>query len=992
MSVRSDVPLDFDWQEALSHFESLIDRLGEDSSPDAGARIQECAIRSLMILARENPKITSIRRLSQGELIDRCQILQAHFSKLEKQSICLKSAASVKGATSPHVLIVAEIEKLADEIQKIMKKIIYKEATDKIGSSDLGEIEEIIESIKTPNHIKIALALAVEGGLNSVRQSKVKDSLKRILSLPKEDKLNFNTILVLIELIPRRLRFSENIELFIKLAQGMTEEECVGFIQKMREIDNDEARINVIRLLYECHYIDSGDEESDSSYSTFESSAKASSSSRDTHDDAESVSILEGDLTHDQHLKFTNEFITLINSGIIPYLIKLIPYDSEYSEYDETLNLVIKASLDMTKGEREIFIKSMQERPKKDFEAIKRILGNRTTHDEKAIKEFFCRINHHSKSDVIDMAILFAKDERTFENIDLVIDATQGMTEDECVTFVESLKKIPIEYRISLIKVLYHCYLIDPRDKESIKEFLAKIDFESSLDLIELIPDCQITQKNILLCIRATQGMTKDQIEIFFEAMEAIDAEDRIAILDGLYACYPTDPKNETSIIQFLNKLNSKDNINIFDLLELIPEHERTPKNILLFIKATKGMTEIECGFFCDNIEEIPDKDRILILESLYVYYFEYANRNPESISLFLTAIKKKYSGLHLAAESGNLAFLRRVFYGRERLINFKNYQNQTPLYFAVELGHIELLDFLIQKGADPKIRDNMGITPYMLCRMKGIPIPLRLAPYCDELGYRLKMASLIWGMSGEASLERGTSFKLDGGEISVPLSEKIGSLSFLPSEVQVAFSQVKAERNAELIIRSIKEGRLTLIPTGYNGHAMTLVFYQDLVFVCNRGEGAKGGALRCFRIKPDKIDSPAVIQKLLDMKYKEKEEALEYYYHSFPASLSSGDELEITSQFLSLEPKQQSVGNCSAASTKLAIRAALAALVYKEGGDVSVVRAISKRATRELRDWSYRALEAELAEKKYSKIRSRVLGYFRTKKEKFDRAAGAED
>jgi hypothetical protein len=250
-------------------------------------------------------------------------------------------------------------------------------------------------------------------------------------------------------------------------------------------------------------------------------------------------------------------------------------------------------------------------------------------------------------------------------------------------------------------------------------------------------------------------------------------------------------------------------------------------------------------------------------------------------------------------------------------------------------------------------------------------------------------MASLIWGLNGSIKLPDGAFFTFSaGGNISIPLSLMISNLPSLPYRVKKAFSSITLDRSPDEILSSISRGKVTIIPIGYDGHAMALVLYKDLLFICDRGTDGETESLRSFRINQKNI-TIFTLEMLQNIKEAPEAEALKYYYERLPTSLSYGDKLEeITPVFLRLDSKMQKTSNCSAASLKLAIRASLAALAYYENGNTlpdpisAEIYKQSKAATRELRKISYNELK-EATEKLTHLQRKEILDLFSEKREK---------
>ena len=425
------------------------------------------------------------------------------------------------------------------------------------------------------------------------------------------------------------------------------------------------------------------------------------------------------------------------------------------------------------------------------------------------------------------------------------------------------------------------------------------------------------------------------------------------------------------------------------DLLIIIPEKRRTLDVFMLYAKATCCMTKADFKKMLALIQQIKNKDR---LEICYICIALF-DLNP---SLGIEGRKIKL--LKNIEEKGVIFF--KVFSSgidtlgihllKKAKINFDLVDSlgQTIIHSFAQNGNLEMISWLIKQKANPSIRSIYGITPYMELRMRGFPIPREIPS--DDFGYYLKMASLIWGLKGVVVLDDGIGFDFEAGSITISLSEDVIDIPHLHLSVKRAFSLVVSNRLIHKVISDIHNGLITVIPAGYYKHSIILVFYQDLLFICNRGEGASTKkCLVCFRIDPKKVNG-RLIQSIFDCKNTLKDQALLFYYQNLPLSLSLERVItDLTSEFYALQPKLQKVGNCAAANLKLSIRACLAAISFKENDDFlseEISRLLllqSKEATRFLRENSYKRLKNELTMVS-TKVAERILAHFETKRIKY--------
>ena len=77
-------------------------------------------------------------------------------------------------------------------------------------------------------------------------------------------------------------------------------------------------------------------------------------------------------------------------------------------------------------------------------------------------------------------------------------------------------------------------------------------------------------------------------------------------------------------------------------------------------------------------------------------------------------------SRLCMAARRGNIPEMHELLSGGFYKINAKRSNGMTPLHWTANKGHLEATAFLLEQGADPNIRDNMGWTPLKHAQQEG--------------------------------------------------------------------------------------------------------------------------------------------------------------------------------------------------------------------------------------------------------------------------------
>jgi ankyrin repeat protein len=75
---------------------------------------------------------------------------------------------------------------------------------------------------------------------------------------------------------------------------------------------------------------------------------------------------------------------------------------------------------------------------------------------------------------------------------------------------------------------------------------------------------------------------------------------------------------------------------------------------------------------------------------------------------------------IHDAARDGNLEKVKALLKGNPDLVFSKDDQGETPLHFAANLGHKDVVEFLLAKKADVNAKANNGWTPLYVAGRTG--------------------------------------------------------------------------------------------------------------------------------------------------------------------------------------------------------------------------------------------------------------------------------
>ncbi|KAM7074356.1 uncharacterized protein J5F26_017420 isoform 3-T3 [Ciconia maguari] len=93
---------------------------------------------------------------------------------------------------------------------------------------------------------------------------------------------------------------------------------------------------------------------------------------------------------------------------------------------------------------------------------------------------------------------------------------------------------------------------------------------------------------------------------------------------------------------------------------------------------------------------------------------------------------EKGRGGLHSAAASGDLAQLQRRWWWKRLRINKRDAKKQTPLHLACANGHTDVVRFLAGEKCQLNPRDNFKKTPLM--KLGYTPLAVAITEHCEEM------------------------------------------------------------------------------------------------------------------------------------------------------------------------------------------------------------------------------------------------------------------
>lgn len=89
-------------------------------------------------------------------------------------------------------------------------------------------------------------------------------------------------------------------------------------------------------------------------------------------------------------------------------------------------------------------------------------------------------------------------------------------------------------------------------------------------------------------------------------------------------------------------------------------------------------------------------------------------------VLLFISTMPAMAQEIHEAAKNGDLAKVKMLLVKYPELINAKDETGRTPLHWACRGVHLEIVEYLIENGADVNARDNNNITPLHSLAFRG--------------------------------------------------------------------------------------------------------------------------------------------------------------------------------------------------------------------------------------------------------------------------------
>lgn len=291
-------------------------------------------------------------------------------------------------------------------------------------------------------------------------------------------------------------------------------------------------------------------------------------------------------------------------------------------------------------------------------------------------------------------------------------------------------------------------------------------------------------------------------------------------------------------------------------------------------------------------------------------------------------------------------------------------------LFLAAAEGDIKLVKLLLDNGVRSNYREKeSGYTARTRAIGNGHLDCAELFPkdfYSDQLLERKVVAHYL-ALKGHSKLE-GSTLDLEGSYgpyMHKTIADSLATYSwdensFLTSDQQkeltTAFIQASEYRSADQILDSVKQEKLIVIPTGWEKHAVDVVFFKGYLAVCNRGDGInkKAETLTVFKIDPNQL-TKELVEQLLANHHQPFLKGKTFLYETLPSKLS-GIKDKNCLKFSQIGLSLQKVGNCSLASSIAALRFSWAALAAEDEKEISLDKL--KKVRLETKKWSKHSKE----------------------------------
>lgn len=269
------------------------------------------------------------------------------------------------------------------------------------------------------------------------------------------------------------------------------------------------------------------------------------------------------------------------------------------------------------------------------------------------------------------------------------------------------MSKMKIKILISAFLVIalaiagYHCYC-----HYMVSEFYKRVDKGNTDEIIACVnkmPD--VNMLDVCMPLYRIRGVfTQNAANRGYPIYYAVWKETDISVLEALLE-KGADP----------NKKDIYDELPIQCLLS--SEQKEMYEKVKLFVKygADIHMDLVRIPGYWMQMSETAKEDRI----NMVIYLWE--SGTDERLAV---GTRYEMTILHAAAMALDTEYLKDLYSNEKRpmyhLLNEKDANGETPLFYAVRYNKFENCEFLIHEGADVSIRNNEGKTAYDIAKELG--------------------------------------------------------------------------------------------------------------------------------------------------------------------------------------------------------------------------------------------------------------------------------
>ncbi len=312
----------------------------------------------------------------------------------------------------------------------------------------------------------------------------------------------------------------------------------------------------------------------------------------------------------------------------------------------------------------------------------------------------------------------------------------------------------------------------------------------------------------------------------------------------------------------------------------------------------------------------------------LFYALFKELAKGPDEKGLdlsFIDFLLEKGADINACDKDGNTLLIH---------ILSKNIKNEC-------LKRTILTQFLIDRGADLFANNKENYSPWIFA-VHNFPAQLHgfLLSFINKTKKSYRENPFHVAKEEEPEFYRNVTLHALtlGGGMACAYNEQIFPLLSLMLQ---EFSEKNPDQGSlENVIRSLREiplqprylqdpTKISFFNTGWKNHAVSLVFYQGYLFICNRGNrGYLNKPILVYKINSDKIDA-TIMDKIYSNKGLDVEAGSDFIYRVLPESLEGEKDAFCERLEQAASHQTQKIGNCGWVQPKLAVIVALLADKY---------------------------------------------------------------